>query len=62
MSSRPRRVVKLVSKILSAAATASSAYMLYNLLTVPWTYPIFNLITITLFTALLIFGILGLLW
>ena len=61
MSERAKKTLKLLLKIFSGAAVAYSSYILYNLLTTPWTYPTLNLIAATLLTGIIIFGIFGLL-
>ena len=61
MSERAKRALKLVLKVFSGAAVAYSIYILYNLLTTPWTYPTLNIVAMILLMGAIIFGILGLL-
>ena len=61
MSERVKRALKLVLKIFSGAAVAYSIYILYNLLTTPWTYPTLNIVATILLMGAIIFGIPGLL-
>ena len=61
MSEKVKKRLKILCKIFGGAAVAYSAYILYNLLTTPWTYPILNTIAIILLTGAIIFGILALL-
>ena len=61
MSERAKKTLKLILKIFSGAAVAYSIYILYNLLTTPWTYPTLNIVATILLMGAIIFGILGLL-
>ena len=61
MSERAKKTPKLLLKIFSGAAVAYSSYILYNLLTTPWTYPTLNLITAILLAGIIVFGVLALL-
>ena len=61
MSERAKKTLKLLLKIFSGAAVAYSSYILYNLLTTPWTYPTLNLITAILLAGIIVFGVLALL-
>ncbi len=62
MSLRARRITKFFIKILGLSIAGYSAYILYNLLTVPWTYPIMNTFSAILLSAVIILGILTALW
>jgi len=62
LSLRVRRVLKLFVKVLGLAVAGYSAYILSNLLTVPWSYPIMNALSITLLVIVIILGILTALW
>jgi len=61
MSEKIKKRLKILCKIFGGAAVAYSAYILYNLLTTPWTYLTLNIIAIILLTGAIIFGILALL-
>ena len=62
MSLRARRAVKFFVKALGLAVAGYSAYILYNLLTVPWTYPILNTVSMILLIAVIVLGVLSALW
>lgn len=62
MSSKIHKGLKIFLKVLGLSAAAYSFYLLYNLLTVPWTYPILNAVSMVLLIAVTVFGILAALW
>lgn len=59
MSSKIHRFIKVFVKVLGLAAAGASAYLLYHLLTVPWTYPILNFLSTLLLGAVLVLGVLA---
>lgn len=62
MSSKIHKGLKIFLKVLGLGAAAYSSYLLYNLLTVPWTYPILNAVSMALLIIVTVFGVLAALW
>lgn len=59
MSAKAARFFKIFIKVLGLAAAGASAYLLYQLLTVPWTYPILNSVSLVLLAAVIVLGVLA---
>lgn len=62
MSSRAQRALKVFVKLLGLAIAGYSAYILYNLLSVPWKYPILNSVSLALLSVVVVLGVLAALW